>query len=188
MIASLALSCAEAEKGDVDTSLRDSLDWRSVPNTWSSKGAVRGSRNEGLPSDLERADADTRSGVSLPERVREEQRRQGEGWLWEDGGVVGEGCCLDQETCGGEQSLVLWRLVSGAGARRDVDLSVCGALRVRDQGARSAAYLKTCFDVSNGSDCVDLGLGEDEIQGFGRLRCRHVSCQCQFSIRVTPGC
>lgn len=37
-----------------------------------------------------------------------------------------------------------------------------GAVRVRDRGARPAVYLKTRFDISNGGDCVDLGLGENE--------------------------
>lgn len=43
-----------------------------------------------------------------------------------------------------------------------MNLSVCGALRVRDQGVRSIAYRKACFAVLNGSDCLDLGLGEEE--------------------------
>lgn len=78
-----------------------------VSQTLSSKGAVGERRNKGLPSDLERADVETWSNGSWPEGVRGEERAQGEGWLWGDGDVVGEGCCLDQETRGGEQSLVL---------------------------------------------------------------------------------
>lgn len=74
---------------------------------WSSKGGLGGSRNKVLPIDLEGADVDMWSSISWPERVREEQRGQGEGWLWEDGYVLGEGCCLDQEARGSEQSLVL---------------------------------------------------------------------------------
>lgn len=50
----------------------------------------------------------------------------------------------------------------GAGGHREVNLSACSALRVRDRGVRSIAYRKACFAVSNGSDCVDLGLGEEE--------------------------
>lgn len=111
---------------------------------------VSGNRNKGLPSDLEGADVDTRSSVLWPERDGEERRGQGEGWLWEDGDVVGE----DQETRRGEQSLVRWSRVGCRSTQR-------GALRIRDRGARSTVYLKMHFDVSDGVT-VDLGLGEDE--------------------------
>lgn len=54
-------------------------------------------------------------------------RGQGEGrlWLlwWE------RGWCLDQAKCGGECSRVLWSLPLGAGACREVELSLCGAPR-----------------------------------------------------------
>lgn len=94
-------------KGNVDTSLGDCVCWWSILNMWSSKGGLGGSRNKVLPSDLEGADVDMWSSISWPERVRKEPRGQGEGWLWEDSYVLGEGCCLDQETRGSEQSLVL---------------------------------------------------------------------------------
>lgn len=118
--------------------------------------------DQGLPSDLEGAEVEDGAAFLGHRDLREEQRGQGKGWLWEDSDDVGEGYCPDLETHGGEQYLVLWSLALGAGARREMDLSMCGALRVRDQEGRSTAYLKTHFAISNGGDCVDLALGEDE--------------------------
>lgn len=116
----------------MDTSLRDCVRWWSVPTRGAAKRLSVGAETRDCQVTWKGQMDYTWSSVSWPERVREEQRGQGEGWLWEDGDVVGDGWCLAQETCGGEQSVVLWSLALGAGARREVDVSVCGALRVRD--------------------------------------------------------